>query len=188
MSDPTIEIPDRAFFKSSEVCEIAELQSYVLRTWELEFTSLGVQRPGTSQRIYRRKDVEQVLEIKQLVFSEGLTLAGARRRLEGDRPAAPAEDVSFGALIAPEVRAKLTEIKSGLRSILSILSPEGSAGDAGSQAAAAARVTDEQKGAADVLPFDQSGRVAPGPQGAAPRRGKTAPKPTRGSRQSKRSG
>ena len=86
MADPTIEIPNRAFFKASEVCEIAQLQSYVLRTWELEFPSLGVPRPGSGQRIYRRQDVEQVLRIKQLVFSEGLTLAGARRRLEG-RPA-----------------------------------------------------------------------------------------------------
>ena len=59
----------------------------MLRSWEKEFPRLGAAaRPG-GPRIYRRSDVEQILRIKQLVFAEGLTLAGARRRIEGDQPA-----------------------------------------------------------------------------------------------------
>jgi DNA-binding transcriptional MerR regulator len=122
VSDSQFEIPDRAFFKASEVCEIAQVQAYVLRTWELEFPSLGVPRPGGGQRIYRRQDLERVLAIKQLVFSEGLTLAGARRRLEGDMPAEP-DDLSVEALVTPEVRDRLTSIKRGLRSLLALLGP-----------------------------------------------------------------
>ena len=126
MSENQVVIPDRAFFKASEVCEIAQVQAYVLRTWELEFPSLGVPRPGSGARIYRRQDVERVIEIKKLVFTEGLTLAGARRRLEGDTPPPPPEDLSIEKLVAPEVRERLASVKSGLRSLLTFLgTPDG---------------------------------------------------------------
>jgi DNA-binding transcriptional MerR regulator len=69
----------RDVFKAPEVCEMAQLQPYVLRTWEAEFPALG-HAPNGGPRVYRRADVEMVLRIKQLVFVEGLTLAGARRR------------------------------------------------------------------------------------------------------------
>jgi len=128
VSDEQSVIPDRAFFKPAEVCEIAQVQAYVLRTWELEFPSLGVPRPGGGQRIYRRQDVERVLDIKRLVFVEGLTLAGARRRLEGDAPPA-AEELPIETLVTPEVRERLISVKSGLRSLLSLLGPAGEAGD-----------------------------------------------------------
>jgi DNA-binding transcriptional MerR regulator len=122
-------IPDRAFFKASEVCEIAQVQAYVLRTWELEFPSLGVPRPGSGARIYRRQDVERVIEIKHLMFTEGLTLAGARRRLEGDAPPPPPEDLSIEKLVAPEVRGRIASVKSGLRSLLTLLgTPDGGVG------------------------------------------------------------
>ena len=75
------EIPNRSLFKAPEVCELAGLQPYVLRSWEMEFPDLGVAKREGGPRIYRRADVERVLQIKQLVFVEGLTLAGARRRL-----------------------------------------------------------------------------------------------------------
>ncbi len=188
MADQTIAIPNRAFFKASEVCELAQLQAYVLRTWELEFPSLGVRRPGTGQRIYRRQDVEQVLQIKQLVFSEGLTLAGARRRLEGDVPVPPAEDVSFGALIAPEVRAKLAEIKSGLRSILTILSPAAATDDAGSDAVVGAEASGGEQSAADVLAFEHPGRHTEGRTVETPPRGTPSRRTARRPRQPKRRG
>ncbi len=70
------------WFKAADVCEMAELQPYVLRSWEKEFPGIGVQKSAESPRLYRQSDVEQVKRIKQLVFGEGLTLAGARRRLE----------------------------------------------------------------------------------------------------------
>ena len=88
MATPRIEvvIPDRAAFKASEVCDLAQLQPYVLRSWENEFSDLGVSRTPGGPRVYRRADVERVLQIRHLVLSEGLTLAGVRRELEGAGP------------------------------------------------------------------------------------------------------
>ena len=76
-------------FRAADVCEMAQLQPYVLRSWEKEFPGFGVQKSPESPRLYRQSDIEQVQKIKQLVFGEGLTLSGARRRLEqsATRPA-----------------------------------------------------------------------------------------------------
>ena len=74
--------PKRDLFKAAEVCEVAEVQAYVLRSWEAEFPQLGQPPSGGGPRLYRRADIEMVLRIKSLVFGEGLTLAGARRRLD----------------------------------------------------------------------------------------------------------
>jgi len=79
-------IPKRALFKASEVCEIAGVQPYVLRSWESEFPDLGLSKSGGGPRMYRRADVERVLHIKQLVFADGLTLAGVRRRIDDQAP------------------------------------------------------------------------------------------------------
>ena len=82
MSQPdTPEIPNRSLFRQPEVCEIARIQAYVLRSWEAEFPDLGVAKTAGGPRVYRRADVERVLRIKHLLFVEGLTLAGARRKL-----------------------------------------------------------------------------------------------------------
>src|ERR671914_683587 len=69
-------------YKAADVCDMAQLQPYVLRSWEKEFPGIGIQKSPDSPRLYRQSDVDQVLRIKQLVFGEGLTLAGARRRIE----------------------------------------------------------------------------------------------------------
>jgi len=118
--DSPVEIPNRAFFKASEVCQIAQLQPYVLRSWEQEFPKLGVTRPDGA-RVYRRADVEQILRIKHLVFAEGLTLAGARRRLGGEQASA-AEELPFDGVFDPAARDRLTEVKRGLQSLLQMLS------------------------------------------------------------------
>ncbi|PWT86284.1 MAG: hypothetical protein C5B57_01360, partial [Blastocatellia bacterium] len=81
-SPSEIEIPKRALFKAAEVCELLKVQPYVLRSWEAEFPELGVAKTPGGPRVYRRADVEQVRRIKHLLLVEGLTLAGARRRLE----------------------------------------------------------------------------------------------------------
>src|SRR5947208_12869431 len=81
----SIEIPNRALFKASEVCDLIKLQPYVLRSWEVEFPGLGVAKSAGSARVYRRADVEQVARIKHLLLVEGLTLAGARRKLEEEQ-------------------------------------------------------------------------------------------------------
>ena len=81
-----VEIPKRAFFKSAEVCAIAGVQPYVLKSWESEFPSLGGKKRRDGSRVYGRPEVELVLEIKELVYGEGLTLGAARRKLDsGDR-------------------------------------------------------------------------------------------------------
>jgi DNA-binding transcriptional MerR regulator len=75
-------IPDRLYFKIGDVARICDLETYVLRFWETQFPQLKPNKSGTGQRLYRRRDVEQVLEIKRLVHTEGYTLAGARHALE----------------------------------------------------------------------------------------------------------
>lgn len=121
VTDTSIEIPNRAAFKASEVCEIAQIPPYVLRSWEREFPGLGAAaRPG-GPRIYRRTDIEQILRIKQLVFTEGLTLAGARRRIEGEPPA---DDVleSPPALVTAELQTGVADARRDLRALLDLLS------------------------------------------------------------------
>ncbi len=119
-------IPRRASYKSSEVCEIAQVKAYVLRSWEAEFPYLGVAK-GRGARVYRRRDVQLVLRLKELLFVDGLTLGGARRRLEEERDEveAPEADPSPEALGAPELRQGIEEVKSGLRGILEMLSGNG---------------------------------------------------------------
>lgn len=113
--------PKREQFKSAEVCEMAQVQSYVLRSWEAEFPHLGQAPSGGGPRIYRRADVQMVLRIKQLVFAEGLTLAGARRRLEepDEPPDTPAieDDDALGA----RTRERLRRVRDGLHGILQML-------------------------------------------------------------------
>src|SRR5579859_3214380 len=116
-----VEIPKRALFKPAEVCDLANVQPYVLRTWEAEFPSLGVEKAAGSARVYRRADVEQVLRIKHLLLVEGLTLAGARRRLEEESTPVAADVPVIDELIGRNARERLTEVKRGLRSILDLL-------------------------------------------------------------------
>jgi DNA-binding transcriptional MerR regulator len=111
-------------FKSADVCELTDLQPYVLRSWEAEFTGLGQPASAGPGRLYRRADVELVLRIKQLVFGEGLTLAGARRRLEEERqdPALSVAAVSVDDALSDLARTKLRQVRSGLEAILQMLS------------------------------------------------------------------
>jgi len=117
----TIEIPNRALFKASEVCELMKVQPYVLRSWESEFPDLGVSKSAGAPRVYRRADVEQVARIKHLLLVEGLTLAGARRKLEEESTPIAADVPVFDELIGQNARERLTEVKRGLRSILDLL-------------------------------------------------------------------
>ena len=114
-----IEIPKRALFRAAEVCDLLNVQAYVLRSWEAEFPNLGVAKSNGGSRVYRRSDVEQAARIKHLLLVDGLTLAGARRRLEEE--AAPVgAGTPLDELIDQHVRDRLTEVKRGLRAILEI--------------------------------------------------------------------
>lgn len=84
-------IPDKLFFKIGEVCELVEVQAHVLRYWESEFPMLQPQKNRAGQRTYRRKDVEMALRIKELLYDEGFTIAGAKRKLANDGRAAAAK-------------------------------------------------------------------------------------------------
>jgi len=85
------EIPDKLYFRIGEVARLAGIKPYVLRFWESEFPMLGPKKSGTGHRLYRRKDVEQVLEIKQLLYEKRFTIEGARKFLDNrGKVAAPA--------------------------------------------------------------------------------------------------
>ena len=77
-------IPEKIFFKIGEVCEIVGVQAHVLRYWESEFSMLSPQKNKSGQRSYRRKEVETALKIKQLLYNEMFTIAGARKKLQSD--------------------------------------------------------------------------------------------------------
>ena len=76
------EIPDKLYFRIGDVARLANIKPYVLRFWETEFPALGPKKSGTGHRLYRRKDVEMVLEIKRLLYQERFTIEGARKFLE----------------------------------------------------------------------------------------------------------
>ena len=117
--------PKRELFKAADVCEVVQLQPYVLRSWESEFPQIGQVPAGGGARLYRRSDVELVLRIKQLVFEEGLTLSGARRRLEEDGGNSNGAAVLVEEVVDARVREQLRNVKSGLKSILELLSKDG---------------------------------------------------------------
>jgi DNA-binding transcriptional MerR regulator len=127
-------IPNKLFFKIGEVCEITDTQPYVLRYWESEFPALAPAKNSSGQRIYRRRDIETVLRIKQLLYEEGFTIAGAKKRLEAEMagrvetpavtpPARIGDGAGAPAAAAGEepTRAALKEVKEGLREILTLL-------------------------------------------------------------------
>src|ERR1041385_4128621 len=102
MSEPKIapititpeEIPDKLYFRIGEVARLAGIKPYVLRFWESEFPALDPKKSGTGHRLYRRKEVQLVLEIKRLLYEKRYTIEGARKFLEtrpkGGDAAAPA--------------------------------------------------------------------------------------------------
>jgi DNA-binding transcriptional MerR regulator len=126
------DIPNKLFFKIGEVCEITDTQPYVLRYWESEFPALAPAKNSSGQRIYRRRDIETVLRIKQLLYDEGFTIAGAKKRLETElagRANTPAsESAGEGATSTPAAPGAgdhavqaLREVRTQLREILTLL-------------------------------------------------------------------
>src|SRR6266576_186016 len=81
---PSIEIPEKLFFKICEVAEIVQEEQHVLRYWETEFSMLTPQKNRAGQRTYRRRDVEIALRIKELLYDEQYTIAGAKKKLAGE--------------------------------------------------------------------------------------------------------
>ena len=112
-------IPEKLYFRIGEVAELCRLPAYVLRFWETEFPQLKPVKSSTGQRMYRHKDVENVLHIKRLLYEEGFTIAGARQQLRVENKS----EKSQGPLPFPEKpSANLKHIRQELREILTILS------------------------------------------------------------------
>ena len=82
MARESVVIPEKIYFKIGEVCELVDVQAHVLRYWETEFPQLAPQKNRSGQRSYRRKDVEISLRIKELLYDELYTIAGARKKLQ----------------------------------------------------------------------------------------------------------
>jgi DNA-binding transcriptional MerR regulator len=84
MNRAAVSIPEKLFFKIGEVCDITGIQAHVLRYWESEFPMLAPQKNRAGQRTYRKRDVEMVLRIKELLYEDQYTIAGAKKRLTND--------------------------------------------------------------------------------------------------------
>lgn len=150
MSQPAVVIPEKLFFKIGEVCELAGVQAHVLRYWESEFPMLAPQKNRAGQRVYRRRDVEVALRIKELLYEDQYTIAGAKKRLahelrggaklraagsdveandqslgheEGQRPRAAAATLHKTA----EDREALKKVATELREILALLEKQNKA-------------------------------------------------------------
>jgi DNA-binding transcriptional MerR regulator len=133
MTDPAAqisveEIPDKLYFRIGEVSRLAGIKPYVLRFWETEFPALMPKKSGTGHRLYRRKDVEAVLEIKGLLYDKRFTIEGARKFLEGRaKPAsAPAPHrkttrQQAGLFPDPAPAGAIDDIRRELRAILNLL-------------------------------------------------------------------
>jgi DNA-binding transcriptional MerR regulator len=85
MTQEPVVIPEKLYFKIGEVCDLVGVQAHVLRYWETEFSMLSPQKNKSGQRSYRRRDVEMALRIKQLLYKEMFTIAGARKKLQSEQ-------------------------------------------------------------------------------------------------------
>ncbi len=116
-------IPNKLFFKIGEVCELTDTQPYVLRYWESEFPVLAPAKNNSGQRIYRRRDIETILRIKSLLYEEGFTIAGAKKRLEQDMKelGGSGKTPTPSAGVPDPLREKIDEIKTELQDLLDFI-------------------------------------------------------------------
>jgi DNA-binding transcriptional MerR regulator len=139
-------IPEKLFFRIGEVCDLIKVQPHVLRYWETEFPMLAPQKNRAGQRVYRRKDVEMVLRIRDLLYEEKFTIAGAKKRLldesrggmarvklSEDGPAAATEPGPAATVVSPpadsaspQTRGVLRVIKRDLEDLLTRLNTDAS--------------------------------------------------------------
>jgi DNA-binding transcriptional MerR regulator len=128
------DIPDKLYFRIGEVSRLCAVESYVLRFWESEFPQLRPNKSGTGQRLYRKRDVEMALRVKQLLHEEGYTIAGARQILQTESRR-KSKQTELPIPVAPialkpqeqgsptsQNAAKLDRVRRELREILGILS------------------------------------------------------------------
>ena len=119
---------DKRLYKIGEVCKMADVQPYVLRYWETEFPILAPNKSGGGQRMYTQHEIDVVMRIKQLLYSEGFTIAGAKKKLEAEgvdgapvTAAKPAEAKTSKKKQSPDVTRVLHRVRDELRAILDLL-------------------------------------------------------------------
>ena len=113
----SIVIPEKLYFRIGEVSDLCKLPASVLRFWETEFPQLKPTKSSTGQRMYRRRDVEQVVRIKDLLYTQGFTIAGARERLrEENRTVREQQGLPFSG-----DPARLKALRRGLEEVLAIV-------------------------------------------------------------------
>src|SRR4030065_2836185 len=113
------QIPEKLYFKIGEVSEITEVKPYILRYWENEFKIISPKKSSTKQRVYSRRDVDLIIEIKKLLYKEKFTLEGAKKRIK-ELQAEKAKQLGF-PFREESYRSTLNSIKKELHSISRIL-------------------------------------------------------------------
>jgi DNA-binding transcriptional MerR regulator len=113
-------VPDKLYFRIGEVADLADVPTYVLRFWETEFPHIKATKGSTGQRAYRRKDVENILQVKKLLYDEGYTIQGARQFLKTESRTQRSQN-TLPFVVAGGRGKELRDIRNGLRDILSML-------------------------------------------------------------------
>jgi DNA-binding transcriptional MerR regulator len=115
------EVPVKLYYRIGEVSQIVGVEPHVLRYWETEFRSIRPQKSRKGQRIYSRRDVDRLLKVKDLLYTHGFTIAGARKRLRegGAEPEAARPVEAIVAAPATNTRAVLVELRDEIRRLLS---------------------------------------------------------------------
>ena len=111
-------------YKIGEVCKIAEVQPYVLRYWETEFPPLAPNKSGGGQRLYTRREIDIILRIKQLLYSEGFTIAGAKKKLDVEMTSPPPAAENAPPPSSKDSAKALGDVKRELTAILRMLDEE----------------------------------------------------------------
>ncbi len=114
------EIPEKLYFKIGEVAELAGVEPYVLRYWETEFKEIHPVKSRSKQRLYRKKDIETVLRIKGLLYEEGFTIEGARKKIREGSPEKGEAQIPIPLDNGRDIRF-LKELKRDLEELLKIL-------------------------------------------------------------------
>jgi DNA-binding transcriptional MerR regulator len=112
-------VPDKLYFRIGEVAALSKLPAYVLRFWETEFPQIKPSKGSTGQRMYRRRDVENVLHIKRLLYEEGYTIAGAREKLKAE--AKPKSGQAVLPLIKTPPTDRMKRLRQEMRELLQML-------------------------------------------------------------------
>ena len=110
--------PVKLYYRIGEVSDIVGVEPHVLRYWETEFRSIRPQKSRKGQRIYSRRDVEKLITVKDLLYSHGFTIAGARKKLREGGAEPPAAEEQEKAV---SVRSRLLEVRGEVASFLAEL-------------------------------------------------------------------